>query len=90
MAKEKSLVEEAILSMKNLEEAVANNAKEILASTMKQEIKELVKKELKIGDDYQNYDELHDLRETGQNDIINGLEGNINALSKTSLFIIVK
>jgi len=46
MAKEKSLVEEAILSMKNLEEAVANNAKEILASTMKEEIKELVKESL--------------------------------------------
>ncbi len=35
MAKQKSLVEEAILSMKNLEEAVAENAKGILASTMK-------------------------------------------------------
>ena len=46
MAKEKSLVEEAILSMKNLEEAVAENAKGILASTMKQEIKELVKESL--------------------------------------------
>ena len=46
MAKEKSLVEEAILSMKNLEEAVAENAKGILASTMKEEIKELVKESL--------------------------------------------
>jgi hypothetical protein len=51
------------------------------------EIKELVKKELKIGGDYEIYDELHDLRENGQNDIIKGLEGNINALSKTSLFM---
>jgi len=46
MAKEKSLVEEAIIQMKNLEEAVAENAKGILASTMKQEINELVKESL--------------------------------------------
>ena len=46
MAKEKSLVEEAITQMKNLEEAVAENAKGILASTMKEEIKELVKESL--------------------------------------------
>ena len=46
MAKEKSLVEDAIIQMKNLEEAVAENAKGILASTMKQEIKELVKESL--------------------------------------------
>ena len=46
MAKEKSVVEEAILQMKNLEETVAENAKGILASTMKQEIKELVKESL--------------------------------------------
>ena len=46
MAKEKSLVEEAIIQMKNLEEAVAENAKGILASTMSQEIKELVKESL--------------------------------------------
>ena len=46
MAKEKSLVEDAIIQMKNLEEAVAENAKGILASTMSQEIKELVKESL--------------------------------------------
>jgi hypothetical protein len=46
MAKEKSLVEEAIIQMKNLEEAVAENAKGILASTMKEEINELVKESL--------------------------------------------
>ena len=46
MAKEKSLVEEAIIQMKNLEEAIAENAKGILASTMSQEIKELVKESL--------------------------------------------
>ena len=46
MAKEKSIVEEAIIQMRNLEEAVAENAKGILASTMKEEIKELVKESL--------------------------------------------
>lgn len=46
MANEKSLVEEAIIQMKNLEEAVAENAKGILASTMSREIKELVKESL--------------------------------------------
>ena len=47
MANEKkSLVEEALLQMKNLENAVTENAKGILASTMKQEISELVKESL--------------------------------------------
>jgi hypothetical protein len=46
MAKENSLVEDAFIQMKNLEEAVAQNAKGILASTMKAEIKELVKESL--------------------------------------------
>ena len=47
MADKKSLVEEALLQMKNLEEVVAENAKGILASTMKEEISELVKESLK-------------------------------------------
>jgi|688.fasta_scaffold15601_19 hypothetical protein len=41
-----SLVEEALLQMKALEEAVTENAKGILASTMKEEISELVKESL--------------------------------------------
>ena len=47
MTENKSLVEEALLQMKNLEQVVAENAKGILASTMKQEISELVKESLK-------------------------------------------
>jgi len=47
MADNKSLVEEALLQMKNLEQVVAENAKGILASTMKEEISELVKESLK-------------------------------------------
>ena len=46
MAKEKTLVEDTFIQIKNLEEAVAENAKGILASTMKQEIKDLVKESL--------------------------------------------
>ena len=51
MAKNKSLVEEAIIQMKNLEETVAENAKGILASTMKEEISELVKESLSEQED---------------------------------------
>jgi hypothetical protein len=53
MGKEKNLVEDALIQMKNLEEAVAENAKGILASTMKQEIKDLVKESIvsEQGDD---------------------------------------
>jgi len=51
MSKEKSLVEDAIIQMKNLEEAIAENAKGILASTMGQEIKELVKESLNESDE---------------------------------------
>ena len=47
MADKKSLVEEALLQMKNLEDVVTENAKGILASTMKEEISELVKESLK-------------------------------------------
>jgi hypothetical protein len=39
----KSILEEALLEAQALEEAVKTNAKEILASTMKEEIEELVK-----------------------------------------------
>jgi len=55
MAKENSLVEDAFIQMKNLEEAVAENAKGILASTMKAEIKELVKESL-----FEQEDEIDD------------------------------
>ena len=42
----KSILEEALLEVQTLEEAVKSNAKEILASTMKEEIEELVKESL--------------------------------------------
>ena len=46
MTGKKSLVEEAIVQMKNLEDVIAENAKGILHSTMKGEISELVKESL--------------------------------------------
>ncbi len=51
MAQDKSILEEAIIQMKNLEEAVAENAKGILGSVMSKEIKELVKESLLEQDD---------------------------------------
>jgi hypothetical protein len=44
---EKNLVEEALIQIQNLEEAINENAKEILHSTMKEEISELVKESMK-------------------------------------------
>ena len=63
MAKEKNLVEDALIQMKNLEEAVAENAKGILASTMKQEIKDLVKESIvsEQGDDETEKDDEMDM-----------------------------
>ena len=48
---EKNLFEEALLQMENLQEAITNNAKGILASTMKEEISELVKESLSEEDE---------------------------------------
>ncbi len=61
----KNLVEEALLQMKNLEEAVTENAKGILASTMKEEISELVKESLSEEDDMI---EMSDMKE-GSEDV---------------------
>ena len=56
MSNKKSLVEEAIIQMKNLEETVAQNAKGILASTMKKEIKDLVKESIVSEEDDEEID----------------------------------
>ena len=47
MEKNKSVVEETLLQIRAVEEAISENAKGILASTMKQEISQLVKESLK-------------------------------------------
>ena len=46
MQENKNLVEEALIQMKNVEDVIAENAKGILASTMKEEISQLVKESL--------------------------------------------
>ena len=46
MDNKKSVVEEALLQMKSLENAISENAKGILASTMKEEISELVRESI--------------------------------------------
>ena len=46
MKENKSLVQEALIQMKQVEEAIAENAKGILQSTMKEEISQLVKESL--------------------------------------------
>ena len=51
MHENKNLVEEALIQMRNVEEAIAENAKGILASTMKEEINQLVKESLSEQDD---------------------------------------
>ena len=49
--KENKLVQEALIQMKQVEEAIAENAKGILASTMKKEINQLVKESLSEQDE---------------------------------------
>ncbi len=51
MPKEKSLVEETIVQIKNLEDVIAENAKGILRSTMRGEINDLVKESLSEQDE---------------------------------------
>ena len=49
--KENKLVQEALIQMKQVEDVIAENAKGILASTMKEEINQLVKESLSEQDD---------------------------------------
>jgi hypothetical protein len=51
MQETKNLVQEALIQMKQVEEAIAENAKGILHSTMKEEINQLVKESLSEQDD---------------------------------------
>jgi hypothetical protein len=56
MSKKESLVEDTFIQLKNLEGVIAENAQGILASTMKEEIKELVKESLNEQDDEEEVD----------------------------------
>jgi hypothetical protein len=51
MQENKNLVEEALIQMRQVEEAISENAKGILQSTMKEEISQLVKESLSEEDD---------------------------------------
>jgi hypothetical protein len=58
--KNNSIVEEALLQMKSIEEAISENAKGILASTMKEEISELVRESLNGSTKKSLYEQLED------------------------------
>ncbi len=60
MQENKSLVEEALIQMKNVEDVIAENAKGILASTMKEEISQLVKETLSEQDELEIDAEVDD------------------------------
>ncbi len=62
--KKKSIIEEALLEAKTLEDALKANTKEILAATMRQEIENIVESSLKEEDEEEekmNDEELEDL-----------------------------
>lgn len=66
MTKQKSIVEQALLQVQNLEEAVKQNAKGILASTMKEELNSLLKEQKEDEDELDPEKEVEDVpTETG-------------------------
>jgi hypothetical protein len=65
---EKNLVEEALIQIQNLEEAINENAKEILHSTMKEEISELVKESMKNEAEEEDEFEIEDEIESEEED----------------------
>jgi hypothetical protein len=70
--KENKLVQEALIQMKQVEEAIAENAKGILASTMKEEINQLVKESLSEQSDDEDEVELDvDMDMSADNDDVN-------------------
>jgi len=89
---EKNLVEEALLQMENLQEAITNNAKGILASTMKQEISDLVKESLSDEDEVKSSEtemseqeeldlDIEDVEVEDEDEGEEGLELDMDALS---------
>ena len=69
--KENKLVQEALIQMKQVEEAIAENAKGILASTMKEEINQLVKESLSEQADEDEVDLDADIDMSADNDEVN-------------------
>ena len=65
---ENKLVQEALIQMKQVEEAIAENAKGILASTMKEEINKLVKESLSEQDEEDEVNLDADMEMSADND----------------------
>jgi hypothetical protein len=83
MSEKKSLVEDTFLQMKNLEEVINENAKGILASTMKEEIRSLVKESLNEQDDDEEIDVDAEFDDTdvSDDDVDNFDDGDEDGLS---------
>jgi hypothetical protein len=69
MSKKESLVEDTFIQIKNLEEAINENAKGILASTMKEEISSLVKESLNEQDEEDEIDLDAEVDTEADNDV---------------------
>lgn len=65
MEKNQNTVEEALLQIRNLEEALQENVKGVLRSTMKEEIKELVKESLNEQAEVEDEEEDVDIEDMG-------------------------
>jgi hypothetical protein len=74
MQETKNLVEEALIQMRNVEEVIAENAKGILASTMKEEISQLVKESLSEQEDEVEVDTELDMDFDMDSDVDNMLD----------------
>jgi hypothetical protein len=75
MEKNKNTVEEALLQIRNLEEALQENVKGVLRSTMKEEIKELVKESLNEQAEVEDEEEDVDIEDMGgEEDVEMGME----------------
>ena len=68
MQENKDVVQEALIRMKQVEDVIAENAKGILASTMKEEINQLVKESLSEQDDENEIDLDADVDTDADND----------------------
>ena len=79
----KSILEEALLEAQALEDAVKSNAKEILASTMKQEIEELVKESLSEQEEIEDY-----IEDSEEEALINNLVGRGSMRGGASLSLV--
>ena len=66
---EKSILEQALLQVQNLEEAVKQNAKGILASTMKEELKDLLKESLEEEEETTTEEEVAKPEEEAEQDV---------------------